>query len=98
MLADNLLIVKADKRIHMVKKLASLLLAVYASVSLAACGEQSSDALQRLNAKYSKASDAIQYNEKKTAYCTYPNWSRTQARSLCLAYPSQKPSALPLTR
>ena len=81
----------------MVKKLASLLLAICASTSLAACGEQSSDAVGRLNAKCSKASDVIQYNEKKTAYFTYPNWTLTQARKLCLAYPaSQKQLALPL--
>lgn len=49
----------------MVKKLASLLLAICASVSLAACGRQSSDAVQRLNAECSKASDAIQYNKKE---------------------------------
>ena len=51
----------------MVKKLASLLLAVCALVSLAACGEQSSDAVQRLNAKCSKASDAIQYDKKENS-------------------------------
>ena len=51
----------------MVKKLASLRLAICASVSLAACGEQSSDAVGRLNAKCSKASDVIQYNEKENS-------------------------------
>ncbi|PXY82991.1 hypothetical protein [Bifidobacterium asteroides] len=51
----------------MVKKLASLLLAICASVSLAACGGQSSDAVQRLKAECSKASDAIQYNEKENS-------------------------------
>lgn len=52
----------------MVKKLASLFMAaICASVSLAACGEQSSDAVQRLNAECSKASDAIQYNQKKNS-------------------------------
>ena len=61
------LIVPDDARNHMVKKLASLLLVICASVSLAACGEQSPDAVKRLNAKCSKASDAIQYNKKENS-------------------------------
>ncbi len=40
---------------------------ICASVSLAACGEQSPDAVKRLNAKCSKASDAIQYNKKENS-------------------------------
>jgi len=40
---------------------------ICASVSQAACGEQSSDAVKRLNAKCSKASDAIQYNKKENS-------------------------------
>ena len=52
--------------------MASLLLAICASVSLAACREQSSDAVQQLNAKYSKASDAIQSNKKENSILYIP--------------------------
>ena len=61
------LIVPDDARNHMVKKLASLLLVICASVSQAACGEQSSDAVKRLNAKCNKASHPIQYNKKENS-------------------------------
>ena len=39
----------------------------WSRIGLAACGEQSSDAVKRLSAKCSKASDAIQYNKKENS-------------------------------
>lgn len=81
----------------MVKKLASMFLAICATVSFAACGEPSSDAVQQLNAKCSKASDAIQYNKKENNILYMSELElNTNQEALPGLSALRKPLALPL--